>query len=310
MNKRSYGDRQRGLSLVELMISITIGLILIAGVAQIFMSGRQSFNTQSGMGSLQENGRFALRFLQKGLELSGFPRTTGPAGGNPPVAPFVTDTADADPALANVVVSSTTITADSGGTASDSIMIRYNSDPSVPDSDLDCLGNRSTVLASGSCTTGTNSGDAATNQAGSCSWSVVNSFFVEDNQLMCDGNGGTTGSATPKQPIVSGVENMQILYGEDTDGDEFASANVFRTASAIANWANVTAIRIALLVNSSSGASAIPTDAIRETIDDTEYAILEQTTTPADDTSTPNVDERRLGRRVFVITIELRNRTL
>jgi prepilin-type N-terminal cleavage/methylation domain-containing protein len=37
--------KQRGFSLVELMVSITLGLILLAGVLSIFLSSRVTFST-------------------------------------------------------------------------------------------------------------------------------------------------------------------------------------------------------------------------------------------------------------------------
>lgn len=54
---------QRGLSLVELMIAIALGLFLIWGVTQSFLTSRQSYRLQQGVGRIQENGRLAQEFL-------------------------------------------------------------------------------------------------------------------------------------------------------------------------------------------------------------------------------------------------------
>jgi len=54
--------RQQGLTLVELMIAMVIGLILIAGVIQIFLSSQQAYRTQESMSRIQESGRFAWRY--------------------------------------------------------------------------------------------------------------------------------------------------------------------------------------------------------------------------------------------------------
>jgi len=64
--------RQQGLTLVELMIAMVIGLILIAGVIQIFLSSQQAYRTQESMSRIQESGRFALEILARDIRQSGF----------------------------------------------------------------------------------------------------------------------------------------------------------------------------------------------------------------------------------------------
>ena len=63
---------QHGLTLIEVMISITISLILLAGVMQIFTSSRQTYRVQDSMARLQENGRFALSFLSRDVRLGDY----------------------------------------------------------------------------------------------------------------------------------------------------------------------------------------------------------------------------------------------
>ncbi len=63
---------QNGLSLVELMISITLGLILMAGVLQLFLSSKVTFNAQEGISRIQESGRLAMNFIAKDVRSAGF----------------------------------------------------------------------------------------------------------------------------------------------------------------------------------------------------------------------------------------------
>jgi type IV pilus assembly protein PilW len=65
---------QSGLSLVELMISITLGLILMTGVVQIFLSSKESFSSQQGISRIQETGRLAIEFMTRDIRHIG---TTG-----------------------------------------------------------------------------------------------------------------------------------------------------------------------------------------------------------------------------------------
>ena len=48
------------------------------------------------------------------------------------------------------------------------------------------------------------------------------------------------------QALIDGVENMQILYGEDTTADNVADE--FRAAEDVVNWSNVTSVRMAFLL--------------------------------------------------------------
>lgn len=95
--------------------------------------------------------------------------------------------------------------------------------------------------------------------------------------------------SNPAQELVEGIDNMQILYGVDTDQN--SSADVYKTADAVTNWDNVVSVKISLMVSGGKGTA--------------------QTVTPATLTmlgnSEPVLQDHRL-RRIFTTTIALRNR--
>jgi type IV pilus assembly protein PilW len=64
--------RQQGLSLVELMVALLIGLVLLAGVFQIYLSGRQSAHAQEDLARMQENGRYAMDLITQDLRRAGY----------------------------------------------------------------------------------------------------------------------------------------------------------------------------------------------------------------------------------------------
>ncbi|WP_043769787.1 PilW family protein [Algiphilus aromaticivorans] len=64
--------RQAGLTLVELMIALVLGLVLIGGALQVLQSTKQSYRLQENMSRLQENGRFAIEMLARDLRMAGF----------------------------------------------------------------------------------------------------------------------------------------------------------------------------------------------------------------------------------------------
>lgn len=60
-------DHQRGLSLVELMVAMTLGLILLAGLSQIFVSNKQAFVLSQAQAAVQESGREAAILLGRDI---------------------------------------------------------------------------------------------------------------------------------------------------------------------------------------------------------------------------------------------------
>ena len=70
--------RQKGLSLVELMVAMVLGLLITAAVIQLFLTNRQTFNLQQGIASVQEQGRFAVDFLSKEVMGAGYGNVAAP----------------------------------------------------------------------------------------------------------------------------------------------------------------------------------------------------------------------------------------
>lgn len=63
---------QRGLSLIELMISITLGLILLTGVMQVFLSSKNVYTSQQALSRVQETGRLAIDFMARDIRMAGY----------------------------------------------------------------------------------------------------------------------------------------------------------------------------------------------------------------------------------------------
>jgi type IV pilus assembly protein PilW len=114
------------------------------------------------------------------------------------------------------------------------------------------------------------------------------------NALFCD-NTGTVAPALIAAPIelASDVENMQILYGEDTDATPDGTANRYVESTTVPalDYEKVVSVRIALLVRSANQVAA--------SLNTSTYDLLGAVFDPADD---------RRVRRVYVATITLRNR--
>ncbi len=94
--------------------------------------------------------------------------------------------------------------------------------------------------------------------------------------------------AEPAQELAAGVENLQVLYGEDSDADQVADD--WRTAGAVVDWGSVVALRVALLV---AGVRDRVADA-----DPRQFVLLDELAGPFNDGRV---------RRVLSFTVALRN---
>lgn len=63
---------QRGFSLIEMMISITIGLMIIAAMIGVLSSNSRNVRTNDRTSELQSNGRYALDHLKRELRHAGY----------------------------------------------------------------------------------------------------------------------------------------------------------------------------------------------------------------------------------------------
>lgn len=62
----------RGFTLVELMVAMTIGIIILGAVSQVFVTSRGTYAVEEGLSRLQENGRFAMNFITEDVRMAGY----------------------------------------------------------------------------------------------------------------------------------------------------------------------------------------------------------------------------------------------
>lgn len=256
---------QQGLSLIELMVAVVLGLLLINGALEMLLTSRGTYRNTDDLSRIQENGRFALDMLSTNIRMAGYK--------NPVNINFdIEDTQIFQSFFSDACDTFDPCTADGGGSNSDRIAV-YLDPPPDAGSDTDCVGNPV--------------GDED---------NIANVYFLETvngiSTLFCRGFNNSTGSWTAggRQPLLDGIDNMQILYGlEDATGqvDRYVSADELSGA----DWGNIGAVRLALLVSSGTDR----TDA---------YAQPEFNLLDADTISPANA----LSRRVFTTTIILNNR--
>ena len=273
--------RQRGVSLIELMVSLVIGSFLIIGITQIYIDNQRSYLFQQSQSGNQENARFAEFMLNEYFGKAGYRR----APDQPVEDAFPQRAADTD-CEAFKAGSSITAAKDAIG-----VCIRYQ--PLVA-TELDCQGNAVTSFTD----------DSIFKPSPPSSLVVLairyrpatNNEGLENGALTCKSIGSADAAAVE---LLTGVADMRLDFGlgkngmldktlkDDNDSSRFVSA---------ATWSDsdgpIRAVRYAILLASR--------ERLRDSDgsdDSTGSVVLDKWLEVADDTAKTrleNGDERRI----------------
>lgn len=319
-------SRQRGLSLVELMIAITLSLLLILGVTQIFLSSKQTYSTNNALSRVQENGRFAIEFLTQDIRNTGY---KGQCLGEPlnhltndqsgllnltsalkgwnniatkPGHLNGTPLGGTDAILVKLAAGVGDIAADTTNTAA-SEAVGFSTNPGIPEGAITLISD------SISCDLFQNTAAATENAVSrdggintNADWThdytaETEALTVQNATYYIRANAGRQpslvrerlaagGTTWNTEELVEGVQDMQILYG-------IAGINMQVTdyvpAQSVTNWENVVSVQINLLVTSA------------------ETNVLAENQVIAFNGADVTIDNRRLA-RIFSTTIGIRNR--
>jgi type IV pilus assembly protein PilW len=63
------------------MVALTIGLIILAALGQLFVSSRSGYVMEEGLGRIQEAGRFGMEFLEQDIRMAGYAGCHNPSQG-------------------------------------------------------------------------------------------------------------------------------------------------------------------------------------------------------------------------------------
>lgn len=296
--RRPLPSRERGLSLIELMIALTIGMLMLTALASMYM-GASNNNKELARSSRQiEDGRYALQVLTDDIALAGylgyFYTPIAPAlppdpcelntmatirtglslavqgydAPAAPAAPLSGCLADADHVAGTDVLvirrADTNATA-TGALLANEVYVQANSDVNNSSNPVADVGtytaakfplllrdNTTTapirklhvhIYFVARCSVPAGGGSACIGDGTDDNGNPIPT--LKRLELTLDAGGNRAWVVTP---IAEGVENMQIDYGVDSDGDGVPDG-VFTTAPATAaDWANVVAMNIHLVV--------------------------------------------------------------
>lgn len=308
---------QAGLTIVELMVAITVGLLVVLAATSLLLSTKTGYIAQDEGARLQETGRYAIESITRAVRQAGYENWS----------------TDATALLATPEISANIAGLDASSLKETNPGIESPVTKSINGSDV--LAVR--FIGSG---TGTSGDGTLLNCAGFSvaepinletdrGWSI---FYIGadksgEPELRCKYYGKTSWNT---EAIARGVEAFQVLYGVDTDADGLS--NQFRTATAVDNldkllllegpnasarsidknrkthWKKVVAIKIAILVRSGQ--------AVRADRQAKEYDLFGREHADMNATVDIGTRVREAGmsasnrnrfRKIFVTTIQLRN---
>ncbi|AYQ29010.1 prepilin-type N-terminal cleavage/methylation domain-containing protein [Polaromonas sp. SP1] len=261
---------QSGLTLVELLVALVISLVIALAAVSSLIVSRRGLTTVDAAAQLGDNARFASALLlrlgaQAGfrdVEYAATPRSNNTVGlaGAGAANPDVSGVNNAYPSATDPYNSSTAWRTSSVGYGSDILILRHQAVETFPGSGrsdmtmIDCSGTPSTTVP-------VDRDDR-----------MVSVLYVDVSQgepsLMC-----STGPSTA-QPIISGVENFQVLYGvagvtpntaptatpvAPNVADRYLRADQMvvagNTAATNANWSRVRSLRIGMVLRGAEGST-------------------------------------------------------
>ena len=273
---------QHGLSLIELMISITIGLLILSAMATLFSNQSKTRSELDKSNRMIDNGRYALEVLSENLRVAGFYGSLNPGSVALPGAisdPCSTTMADIAAAIPlhvqgyDAAGASEDIAAPPAcapatlKTGSDILVIRrvdtsaaiaqtaaVNGTPYLQASQCqyDSAATPYKVdntpanftLRQKNCTT------TSTTPYAELRRMMVQIYYIDSNNQAGDGiptlkriELSSTGAMTTV-PLVEGIEFMQVDYGLDTTADGVADSYTTCSACSVTDWSNVVSVKI------------------------------------------------------------------
>lgn len=208
-------QHEKGLTLVELMVALVIGLMISLAAVSSLIVTRQGFNTVDAASQLRDNSRFATELIQRVALQAGFKDpdyVIAPPSQNDVIRDQAGLIAANVTGFNRALFKSTSLTSATNRTSSDGsdiLILRYQTsrltvDPNSNVADgsmIDCAGNAVSAIP-------IDRNDRMV--------SVFHIAVGSDGEpsLMCAWSATGVGPFT-SQPIVQGVENFQVLYGVD-----------------------------------------------------------------------------------------------
>jgi type IV pilus assembly protein PilW len=297
-------SRLQGVTLIELMISLVIGIVVVGAVLISYIASGQTNKRQAAYAEMNENAQIALSILRSDLLLAGYAQSTRvvDTGGVKTLGKTFSTQPILGCALGFVSPNTTGVAAcETTGTGTPAIEISYEADVtnSVPTSGgnypSDCLGNSLQYVGQTIAVSGQNI----------TFYETHNRYYLATtgtganarSELHCASAAKTAGGAAiGGQPLVDNVEAMQVWYGAaGAAGSRQIVRYVVADPAVVIDWQNIISVRVCLLMRSSEPVLSS---------EDTALGLAGY----LDCNSTAQTSADRYVRRAYFLTTTLRNK--
>jgi type IV pilus assembly protein PilW len=266
-----YAVREQGMTLIELMIAMLIGLVLVSGAITVFTQSRANFRTADSVSRLQENARYALDLLEPDVRLAGYwglnnmpDLVTNPGGvqvgcdgaGAAEATEFAFRGNAVEISNENQDLAVVPCNLEEPRRASDVLIVRHASARTMPPeaNQAQVRGNVGVMEIFSNGIDPLGFGDIAQTRD-----VVVSVYYVSESSNF-DGGSETplpslrrlslvrsaAGPVLQKQEIMPGVENLQVQLGVDTDDDR----QIDRWVNETPPVGRIMAVRLWMLIRS------------------------------------------------------------
>ena len=326
----THPQSQLGITLIELMIALVIGLLATGAMLKVYVDSSRLYRFNEGLARIQENGRFGLEFIRRDARMAGFwgcyhgadltnrisPGSTGYisyesndiTGTNNDGLNSSDSIAFSGAGNSVATVSSNMTSADSAIPISSTGIFELGEALLISDCETADIFQLTSIGGSAPSLTLIHGTEGNTSVELSKAYAAGSRLYRVQQITFCIAEG-----ANPAQPslrqlvnptsgqtcqdhgdeLVEGIENMQVLFGEDTDADGDGTANRYLSFGASdLDMDRVVSVRISLLARSLNN---------NLTTEPSPYFFNGSK-------STPPSDDKYL-RKVFTTTITLRNKT-
>ncbi|KRB78838.1 pilus assembly protein PilW [Noviherbaspirillum sp. Root189] len=293
------------MTLIELMISITLGLLVVMAATALLLSAKSGYIAQDDGARMDDTGRYAVELITRAIRQAAYvnwDRQEAPAVVRPGMSPSL-EGLDAH----RLKATTPGMTSPLGAAVNGSDVLSVQFFGATDDAVVNCAGF------------------PIANQERSASIFYVAEDSIGEPQLYCKYQGDSNWRA---EGVARGVEAFQVLYGVDTDEDGLpnkmlnaAAINALDSATAAGEisdearnaktfWKKISTVRIAVLVRGTNN-SRVPADKTKTVYDlfGDEYSSMHASDdkgTHLSETDFPK-SVRQRPRKVYTATVQLRN---
>jgi type IV pilus assembly protein PilW len=266
MKKFTITASQKGMTLVELLIAMLVGVLLTTGVLKIFINAKSNYKLQENLSRLQDNGRMALNLMSNDIRMAGYISSAAILNGT--LAGGTTNTCLPAPQAFDLANNTPTATAWCSSTNQNCASSSATNTNNNIRRDVIRSYQWTTAAA---CPLTAPTGTATVNGVGVLAGAKEISYFLRsnvDNGDMATGASVAGLSVVPSlwkydssqagarqtQEYIQNVEQMVVMYGIDTDTVPDYIPNYYVTADNMtlpggaSAWSNVVSVRVSLLV--------------------------------------------------------------